>query len=1073
MSRATRSGKKMHPVPSLDANYDWKLIEKTVREFYSKKDPRRQVSRRVGKKKPVGYVEGPPTLNGPPHMGAVRGRTMKDLYYRYSVLKGDNVVFRGGWDTQGLPVELQAEKELGLSGDKWEALKKVGVARLVEACKALVGKYQKDWLECDTLLGLLLDHDRAYVTYRDEYIEREWSYLREAWAAGLLGEGYKVVPYCPSCQTALSHAEVTEGGYENLEDPSLYYKVRIEDGAQLVVWTTMPFTVVTDEMVGVHPQAEYEYVRVGGETWVVGAERKGGLAEELGVQFGETVKRVRGSELDGLRYAHPLLARIPGLSKIAAQGKIHTVVAEDFVDTKTGTGLVHLAPANGEDDFRVAQERGLPIFAPFDDQVRFTEDAGDFAGLFARDSDAKVVEMLRETGSLVSAGKLMHDYPVCWRSGHRLVWLVRREYFYWVDKVRDDLVKAAESVEYYFEAPRNRFVEFVRDSRPWCITRERIWGAPLPVWACPECGGRVAAFSRKEIVSKAADLPDGPEFELHRPWIDRVTLRCPDCGSEAHREPFVLDTWHNSGSAPYASFTDKEYESLVPVRFLTEGIDQTRGWAYTLLVLNVLRTGRPLAPFEAFLFQGHVLDAEGRKMSKSLGNVVPGLGVLRTSSADLARFYLMWKASPEDPLSLDQREMTARPYQVLNTLYHMHVFLGQNGSLDGYDPRKHSVEWAAKSGKLTKADKWLLAKLIKTESAVLRSFDRCRFNEGCKAIEEFVITHLSQSYIRQVRQELWKDDPKEKKRRLSVHAVLGHSLRSVDALMHPVSPFVTEYLHQSLFAARPWTEALMVEGLPGPTKIAGAADAEAAVGLALAVEEACNSARTKAKLKRRWPLKKLWVLPPPAASKLFPQASRAAANLCNVKRVVLAERVADFPAEFELVPNRSKVGALFKGDTGRVLGALKPLKGESAMKARWSGKPVKVDTSAGSFDVPMAAFELSVRPMDGKEVAEKEGLLVALDTARDPELVAEGLIRDIARRLQALRKERGFNPTQVLPRAAVAGLDEAETEIVRANAKKLAFLVRVRRAEALAEKGAGAGWEEEDLDGRPVYLNVG
>ena len=540
---------------------------------------------------------------------------MKDLWYRYRTLEGENIVFRGGWDTQGLPVELQAEKELGLSGNKWEDLQKVGVDKLVAACKEIIGKYKHDWEEADRLLGLLIDHRLAYMTYRDSYIEREWSYLATAWKRGLLGEGFKVVPYCPECQTALSAGEVSLGGYDKLEDPSLYFKAKAEDGAYLVLWTTMPFTVVTDELVGAKPGSDYEYVRVGSETWIVNSGRKEALAKELGVQFGETKKRVKGEELEGLAYEHPLLDQIPGLQKPEFKGRIHRVVAEEYVDITTGTGLVHISPANGEEDFAVAQRRSVPVFAPFDDRVRFTQEAGRFAGMFARDSDKVVVEALREKGALVSAGKIVHDYPVCWRSDDRLVWLARREYFYWVDRIRPEVVKAAEKVEYFFDGPRNRFLAGLAESPPWCVTRERVWGNPLPIWVCDKCGEKTPAFSRKEILRRAVELPDGPNFELHRPWIDRVVLKCQKCGGRAFREPFVLDTWHNSGASPYASFTDDEFEKLVPVGFLTEGIDQTRGWAYTLLLLNVIRSGKPQAPYRMFLFQGHVLVENGEKMS--------------------------------------------------------------------------------------------------------------------------------------------------------------------------------------------------------------------------------------------------------------------------------------------------------------------------------------------------------------------------------------------------------------------------------------------------------------------------
>jgi len=1069
-SHVTKLAGRSDSEGTLSVNYDWKRIESKVREFYDKTDIHALVAKKLIRKKAVGYVEGPPTLNVQPHVGHVRGRVFKDLYYRHSTLSGARVVFRGGWDTQGLPVELQAEKELGLTGNKWENLKRVGVEKLVEACKTLIMKVQKEWLEADRLLGVSLDQSRAYLTYKDSYIEREWKYLESAWKRGLLGEGFQVVAYCPSCQTSLSHAEVSLGGYENLEDPSLYYKVKASDGAFLVVWTTMPFTVVTDEFVAVKPDADYEYVKVGSETWVVCADRKEWLATDLGIMFGAILKTVKGKDLTGLKYAHPLLSRIGGLAKLAGMGKVHTVVSEEFVDTTTGTGLVHLAPANGEDDFSVAQRLKVEVFAPFDDQVRFTQEAGEYSGIFARDADAKVIDDLREGGALVKVGKLTHEYPVCWRSGHRIVWLTRREYFYWVDRIRKDLVAAADSAEYFFESPKNRFLEFIKESPPWGITRERVWGSPLPIWVCEKCGEKTGAFSRSRILELASELPDGKDFELHRPWIDRVKLRCPKCGGTATREPFVLDTWHNSGASPYASFTDEEFRRLVPVGFLTEGIDQTRGWAYTLLVLNVIMSGKPRAPFKAFLFQGHVLDEKGLKMSKSLGNVVWGLDLLRNNSADVSRFYLTWKGSPEDSLSLDTKEMAGRPYQVVNTLYHLHLYLRQNGAVDGYTPERHTVAWAQRGRLLTAVDRWALSKVAAARKGAAEAYSTGKYNVACRILEDLVISHLSQTYVRLVRSELWKDDPRERRRRLAIFAVLGESLCEADRLLHPVTPFITEFLHQEVFAEKKWKVPLLV-GTHTRGLVTGRGD-EATIDFALRVEEACNSARTKSRLKRRWPLKSLTLLVPANESGIAKGASGTIESICNVKNVEVTVSAAKFPASFELSPNHAKIGALFKQRTRDVLASLPPRTGKSALASYLSSKPVRAETKAGDVEVPLSAFELVVRPAEGFEVAEKDGAFVAVATVRDEGLVAEGLVRDIARRLQALRKKRGFVPTAILELARVAGLENEDLALLKGRKKEIAFLVRVRNVKLGKERDGGKAWEEDDLDGRPIFLDV-
>jgi isoleucyl-tRNA synthetase len=1056
---------------TLNANYDWKEVESKARAFQGSPAAKSTLEKKLSKKRSVGYVEGPPTLNNQPHIGHVRGRMMKDAWYRYWTLRGRRIRFRAGWDTQGLPVELQAEKELGLSGNKWVAITTVGEDRLVKACKELVAKYERSWLEADRLLGLSIDHDRAYRTFTDRYIEREWKYLETAWKRGLLGEGFKVVPYCPGCMTSLSHAEAASE-YETLEDPSLFYKVKAEDGAYLAIWTTMPFTVVTDELVGVKPDAEYVYVRVGPETWVLGADRMDAFGRETGARLGRVMKRVKGKDLEGMKYSHPLIEIIPGLDKLAAEGKIHRVVAEEFVDTSTGTGLVHLAPANGEEDFQVALDRKLPVFSPFDDEARFTDEAGRFSGTFVRDADGLVSALLKARGAYIFEGRIRHEYPTCWRSGHRLVWVARREYFYWLERLKDDLVKAAEGVEYYYEAPRNRFLQFIRDARPWCISRERFWGSPLPIWACVECGEKVPAFSRAAILKRAVELPDGPDFELHRPWIDRVVLKCPKCGSRAHRELFVLDTWHNSGAAPYASFTNEEFRSLVPVEFLTEAMDQTRGWAYTLLALNVILTGKPRAPYKAFLFQGFVLDEGGRKMSKSLGNTVWGLDVLRHNSVDVTRLYITGKSSPPESLTLDLKEMASRPYQVLNTLYHLHVYLRQNGAVDGYDPSKHTLDWASRRGLLDTVDRWLLAKLAEASASVSASFEGGRFNEACGTLEDLTIAHLSQTYIRLVRTELWRDDPKERRRRLAIYSVLGHALRTVDELLHPVSPFITEYLYQEVFARRKWKAPLLAVGAARERTVGGTADAERMVDLALKVEGACNSARMRAGLKRRWPLRTLKVMVSEADLRTAKRAVKTIESLCNAKQAVVTASASDFPSRFKLVPNASRIGAQFKERTKDVLDAAAPLEGEEAVRAYVSGNSVPVDTRSGRVEVPMGAYELEITPDEGTVAVEKGGVFAAMDKERDEKLVAEGLLRDVARRLQALRKKRGFVPTAVLASAAVAGLEPEETAQLESMKKQLAFLVRVKKVTLSVEKTEQREWAEDDLDGRPVYLDV-
>src|SRR5918999_2021728 len=377
----------------------------------------------------------------------------------------------------------------------------------------------------------------------------------------------------------------------------------------------------------------------------------------------------------------------------------------------TGSGIVHLSPANGEVDFDIATKRNVPIFVPIDDRAFFSEKAGEFKDIFVRDADSIVIKEMEDAGAAVKSGTIKHQYPTCWRSHHKLVWIARREYFYIINKLGDLPLEAAQKVEYFYEPPKNRFSEIIKEKVPWCISRERIWGTPLPIWSCPECSHRLGLFSRNEIINHADHLPDGPGFELHRPQIDRVEINCGRCGSKMQREPFVLDTWHNSGAAPYASLRDDEFSSIIPAAFMTEGVDQTRGWAYTLLMQNVILTGGSLAPFKSFLFQGHVLDEKGNKMSKSLGNVIDAYHLLKENAVDLVRFYFMWKSSPIESLNFSLKGMTTRTYQIMSTLFYLHVYFSQNSQFDNFDRKANDLGWALKTDLLRIADKWVLSKL--------------------------------------------------------------------------------------------------------------------------------------------------------------------------------------------------------------------------------------------------------------------------------------------------------------------------------------------------------------------------
>ena len=991
-------------------------IEREIREFWEKNNIQEKLMKFREKNNlgVAGYVEGPPTLNGIPHVGHARGRVIKDLRFRWKTMQGYFVPFWAGWDCQGLPVELEVEKLLGVK-NKRELVERVGEERFIEECKKTIMRYHKEWVEADRKLGIFIDQEKAYWTYLDNYIEREWQYLKRAWEQGLLEEGYYVVAYCPGCQTSLSSAEVGyEGSYKEVEDPSLYFKFRLAESQNeyFLVWTTMPFTIITDMMLAVHPEAEYAKVKVGDEKWLIARQRVEPVMQELGIEKYEIAETVTGKSLEGLKYEYPLKDLIPKQAELDKHPLVHRVICEEFVDVNTATGVVHLSPGNGEEDFSAAQKRGVPVFAPFDDEVRFTEEAGAFSGVFARDADAMVVEELRKKGVLVEVKTIRHEYPTCWRSHHKIVWLARREYFLRTDKINSKVVEAAEKVEYFFEAPKNRFLSFLKEGKPWCISRERVWGAPLPIWVCKKCGAKTFIASKKELIEKAVESPP-PNFELHKPWIDHILIRCEKCGGIMHREPFVLDTWHNSGASPYARFTDEEFQKYVPTEFLTEGIDQTRGWANSLLLEHVILTGKAEAPYKAFLFQGLTQDAKGRKMSKSLGNIIEVNRLLEKVSADVCRFYLMRKCSPIEFMNFDLHELSRRPYQVLSTLYHLNKFFVQNAEYDNFNPQKHTLEWAKEHGHLKKPDIWLISKLQKTIEECTVGLEKCEFNTALAELEDFVVEIVSRFYVPMIRKELWTDDPETLNRRLAIYACLWHVLKTVMLLFNPVTPFLSEALYQKIYRRLDPTlhESVNFESWPKPDeKLRDKALEEDFEDLFQCLS-IVYSARQAAKLKRRWPLRMAVIVASEKVCESLRNLHEVFVELANVKKAEYFQQ---------------------------------------------SPENVKAEATAGKWSY----------------VTEK-GITVFLDVYRDEKLLGEGLMRDVARRVQSLRKELGYVPTDILNNVHVAGLEEENVRLLRPYLSDMAELVRAKKVHlhsGLPE--AEAKWHEYPLDEKKIYIAI-
>jgi isoleucyl-tRNA synthetase len=1138
----------------LHGQFDLKIIENEIRNYKKLSKYEEFIKNEIDNrhnKEIIGYVDGPPTMNGEPHVGHLRGRIVKDLWFRFHTLKQNKVIFRPGWDTQGLPVELQAEKELGLTGNKTENINKVGIQKIVETCKSIVEKYNKKWIEVDELLGMSFDYENGYWTFNDNYIEREWSYLKTAWDNGILQEGFRVVAFCPSCQTSLSNSEVNQG-YTTVEDPSFYYKVRlVDEEVYLVVWTTMPFTLVTDELIGVKPDSNYVYVEVNNQIWIIGETRLKELMKEFHIESYKVKKIIKGNNLEGKYYIHPLLDLIPELKKLANSKLIHFVVSADFVDITTGSGIVHLSPANGEEDFIIAKKKNIPIFVPIDDKVTFTDQAGVFNGHFVRDTDEKILQIMNQLNASVKIGKIKHQYPTCWRSHHKLVWLARREYFYMIDRLGNKPLEAANKVEYFFEAPKNRFIEIIKEKVPWCISRERIWGTPLPIWICSNCGQKELLSLKNDLVIRSSNLArdekrnvifnleekdnsyeknsisstsnisfsDKTHFELHRPWIDQVKISCSKCNSLMTREQYVLDTWHNSGAAPFASFNDHDYNKLIPALFLTEGIDQTRGWSYSLLMQNVILNNKPISPFKSFLFQGHVLDEKGNKMSKSAGNVIEANLMLETNAVDLVRFYFIWKSSPIEALNFSLKEMTSRPYQILSTLYYLHIYLKQNSILDNFDRVIHNLDWAISNNLLETSEKWLLSGIQNLIKKVNSSFDNCRFHEGTKFIEEFIINNISQTYIPLTRNYIWNDNIDQINRRLAIFTILDYVLEKIDIILHPICPFITEYLYLTCFTKiknlselNSSTSSILLCQWPEIEASLIDHRLEDTFEKIKTIISLANSARMKAKIKRRWPVTEIIicnVLEKKDTSSYTKNTMENVDNynydnlnielskddisailknqlnvqIYNVKQIYASnttEKVLEMlNANLPILPSiniiRKSIAPQVRSDIDKVVSQFEKLNRIEILKTLKDYKKIRLiyDKKLSSVvDIYERDLEISFSIKDDYVFAEKENLIIFMPKRRDESLIIQGLVRDLARNLQQLRKEKSYIPTEFLSTAYITNLEKDEINSLSQYIDNLTYLVRVKSVVLSEEKREGIEYKDIEVDGKKIGISI-
>ena len=873
---------------TLEAQFDVKRIEELVRQYWREAN----IEGKWHEGPPNAtrwytFLEGPPTTNGFPHVGHIRGRTYKDVVLRYHRLLGYRVWAQGGWDEQGLPVEIEVEKKLGLKTKK--DIEKVGYDKFSQECDALVDYYLERWREIGTRrLGLWLDLDRAYETRKPYYIEHVWAFLKNAWEKDLLFEDYRVLPFCPRCETALSDAEVDQG-YEDREDPSIYVKFPVEGetNTYLVIWTTTPWTLVDNEAVAVNPNFDYALVKVSinGSTeylWLA-ASLVPRLMEKFNIKDYEIIKVVKGSELAGVRYRHIYMDKVP--IHTTHINKAHYVVLAEFVTLEEGTGLVHIAPAHGPEDFEVAKKYGLPITNSVEINGIFNENGGAFQGKYWLDVSQEVIRDLRERGLLLHYETIVHAYPHCWRCGTPLIYRSDRQWFIRVSAFREKMVEELKKVKIYPDFLRDRFDNWVANARDWTISRSRVWGTPLPVWRCKDDPSKILVIgSLDELRKYAKFIPNVPnEMLVHRPWIDMVRIETEDC-KEWVREPFVVDVWMDSGVAWIASIDglrNKElFEKLYPYDWVTEAIDQTRGWFYSLLVTSVLWMGR--APYKSILISGHVVDKYGQKMSKSKGNVVWAEDLFSKWGADPTRLYLLIKSAPWDTMSVDPDEI-AESRSVLSILWNVVKFADTYMTLDKFDPNVHRLEDLV--GKGLVEDRWLLSRFYSRLRRFINYMDNMELHMAAREWVSLVVDDLSHGYIRLIRRRVWTEESREDK--YAAYAVLYHVIKGALIMGSALVPHITDYLWNAFIRKFEKNEAESVHLtlLPQVDERYIDEKLENAFDLLFAMFSDIAEMRNKIKVKLRWPLARAVIKVDSGNLEMLGQVKHLLEYLANVKSV--------------------------------------------------------------------------------------------------------------------------------------------------------------------------------------------
>ncbi len=985
----------------VDTNLNFVDREKKVEEFWKENHifEKSMENRKEGET--YTFYDGPPTANGKPHIGHVLTRVIKDMIPRYRTMKGYMVPRKAGWDTHGLPVELEVEKKLGLDGK--EQIEEYGMEPFIKQCKESVWKYKGMWEDFSSTVGFWADMEHPYVTYYDDYIESEWWALKEIWNKKLLYKGFKIVPYCPRCGTPLSAQEVSQG-YKTVKERSavVRFKVVGED-AYFLAWTTTPWTLPSNVALCVNPDETYCKVKAAdGYTYYMAEalldKVLGKLAKEEGEKAYEVLETYKGTDLEYKAY-EPLFA-CAGEAAAKQKKKAHFVTCDNYVTMSDGTGIVHIAPAFGEDDSRIGRNYELPFVQFVDGQGNLTKET-PYAGVFVKKADPMVLTDLDKEGKLFDAPKFEHDYPHCWRCDTPLIYYARESWFIKMTAVKDDLIRNNNTINWIPESiGKGRFGDWLENVQDWGISRNRYWGTPLNIWQC-ECGHMHSIGSRQELFEMSGD-ERAKTVELHRPYIDEITLKCPECGGEMHRVPEVIDCWFDSGAMPFAQhhypFENKElFEQQFPANFISEAVDQTRGWFYSLLAESTLLFNK--APYKNVIVLGHVQDENGQKMSKSKGNAVDPFDALNKYGADAIRWYFYINSAPWLPNRFHGKAVVEGQRKFMSTLWNTYAFFVLYADIDNFDPTKYELNY----DQLPVMDKWLLSRLNTTVQAVDNDLANYKIPEAARALQEFV-DEMSNWYVRRSRERFWAKGMEQDK--INAYMTLYHALVTIAKTAAPMIPFMTEDIYQNLVRSvdKDAPESIHLCDFPTVNEAWIDKDLEADMKELLEIVVLGRACRNTANIKNRQPIGTMYVK---AEKKMSEFYTDIIADELNVKEVKFADDVESF-ISYSFKPQLRTVGPKYGKLLGGIRQALTDINGTVAMNELRTNGVLKLDINGNDVELTEEDLLIETAQTEGY-VSESDGeTSVVLDTNLTPELIEEGFVREIISKIQTMRKEAGF-----------------------------------------------------------------